>query len=83
MHTHIASVHAYTGLNQLSQQVLGANTEMQYGVISLSPPLQGRMRMGAVPVQKIVNFDARPDAAETEEAISKFKIVLRRKWDNT
>ncbi len=51
------SVHAYTGfqVNQLSQQVFRANTEMQYRVIYLNPLLQGRMRMGTVPVQKMVN----------------------------
>jgi hypothetical protein len=34
--------------------------------------------MGAVPVQKMVIqvFDARPDTAETEEAISKFNQWL-------
>ena len=44
----------YTGFNQLSQQDFVENTEMQYRVISPSPPLQGRMKILAVPVQMMV-----------------------------
>jgi hypothetical protein len=40
----------------LTQQVFVANTEVQYVVISLSPPLQGRIRTGAVPVLKMVIY---------------------------
>ena len=53
---HTTSVKTHTGYNQLFYQVFGAYTEMQYVVISHSPHLQGRLRMGAVPVQKMVNF---------------------------
>ena len=41
---------------RLSQQVFVANTEMEYGVISLFPLLQGRMRMRVVLAQKMVIF---------------------------
>ena len=51
---HTKSVQAPTEFNQLSHQVFVANKELLHGVISLSPPLPGRMRMGAVPVQKMV-----------------------------
>ena len=48
--TCIYTVHNF---NQLSQQVFVAVTEMQ---MSLSPLMQGTMRMGAVPVRKMVIF---------------------------
>ena len=51
---HTKSVQAHTGFNQLYQQVFVDNTEMQNRGISLSPLLQGRIWMGAVPVQKMV-----------------------------
>jgi hypothetical protein len=68
---------AHTGFNQLSLQVLVDNTEMQNREISHSPLLQGRIWMGAVPVQKMVIqvFDARLDTTETEEAISKSSVA--------
>ena len=50
MYVHGFTVHNF---NQLSQQVLVAITEMQ---MSLSPLMQGTMRMGAVPVWKMVIF---------------------------
>ena len=53
---HTLSVETQTGSNQLFHQVFGADTEMQYAAISHSPPVQGKTRMGAVPVQKMVNF---------------------------
>ncbi len=49
-------VQSHTGFDQLSQQVFVANTDMQYGVISLIPLLQGRMKIRVVPVQKMVIF---------------------------
>ena len=48
--TCIYTVHNF---NQLSQQIFVAVTEMQ---MSLSPLMQGTMRMGAVPVRKMVIF---------------------------
>ncbi len=56
---HTKSVQSNTGFNQLSYQIFVANTEMQYGVIflcPLGPLLQGRMRMRADLVQKMVIF---------------------------
>ena len=53
---HTLSVITHTGYNQLFHQVFGADTEMQYAAISHSPPVQGKTRMGAVPVQKMANF---------------------------
>jgi hypothetical protein len=38
------------------KQIFVANTEMYYGVIFLSTLQQGRMRMRAVPIQKMVIF---------------------------
>ena len=54
VHTCMYIVH--TGFNLLSQQDFVENTEMQYRVISLSPPLQGRIKILAVPVQMMVIF---------------------------
>ena len=50
MYVHGFTVHNF---NQLSQQVFVAITEMQ---MSVSPLMQGTMRMGAVPVRKMVIF---------------------------
>jgi hypothetical protein len=50
MYVHGFTVHNF---NQLSQQVFVAITEMQ---MSLSPLMQGTMRMGAVPVRRMVIF---------------------------
>ena len=50
------TVETHTLYNQLFHQVFGADTEMQYAAISHSPPVQGKTRMGAVPVQKMANF---------------------------
>ncbi len=67
----VHTAHTVPGFNQLSLQVFFHNTEMQNRGISL---LQGRIWMGAVPVQKMVIevFYARPDTTEAEEAVSKF-----------
>ncbi len=68
--TCIYTVHNF---NQLSQQVFVAITEMQ---MSRSPLMQGTMRMGAIPVQKMVIFfmpgqmlqkQRRPSASLSEE----------------
>ena len=54
VHTCMYIVH--TGFNLLSQQDFVENTEMQYRVISLSPPLQGRIKTLAVPVLMMMIF---------------------------
>ncbi len=79
------SVQSHTGFNQLSQQVFVANTEMQYWMISLIPPLQGRMRMRAVPVQKMVIFmqgqtllkQRRPSASLSVAWSARSNLVLK------
>ena len=79
MYVHGFTVHNF---NQLSQQVLVAITEMQ---MSLSPPMQGTTRMGAVPVWKMVIFfmpgqmlqkQRRPSASLSVAWTSRSKLVL-------
>ena len=79
MYVHGFTVHNF---NQLSQQVFVAITEMQ---MSLSPLMQGTMRMGAVPVLRMVIFfmpgqmlqkQRRPSASLSVAWRARSKLVL-------